>query len=177
MTLISSSLTISNSSTSFPELTTASRISARGDPNNLWGAYTVPSFWKLSWVSSIETAGVAYDWLTGRDFEVSEDMILRSFSENPFFAWGSDQNAIMVPSIGRNLTILEALDVPLSFANLTAIGGNLVFANSRNCHLSFSALTNVSTIWMQNNTNTSLPGNMNSLEFSNNIHLNGHIDT
>lgn len=171
-------LTISNAITYFPALKTASSVSLLSDTDK----YDSEIFKNLSQVASIDIAGVGYEFLLDYDFEVWDDMTITSFSHDPQYGFMLDENgkeldSLRIPSIGKDLIVRDGSNVPLSFTNLTTIGANLVFADSRNCSLSFRDLTEVPAIWMSNNTNTTLPGNMDKLEFANDIYLNGYIDT
>lgn len=172
-----STLAISNATgMEFPALYHADTLSITGDPNDQ-SIYL--GFQNLSSVISIDTTFIGYETLLRCNSQVLQNMTMRRFSVNQraIDTTGGGTDSIMIPSIGGNLTILDALDVQFSFANLTAISGDFVFADSNNGSLSFKNLAEVSAIWMQNNTNVTLPGNMDSLGFANDIYLNGHIDT
>ncbi|KAK7753107.1 hypothetical protein SLS62_004838 [Diatrype stigma] len=178
-----SELQVYNSDVYFPALNGAGLITIevdedRGneDPTSTFSS----AFSNLSEVYSINATGFDFNRFSGFDLEIYENLTMNDVSmgnKGIFGDGGRPADGLIIPSIRGTLTILEASDVPVSFTNLTTIGDDLVFANSSGCSLSFRALTEVSAIRMQNNTDTTLPGNMDRLELANSIHLNGYIDT
>lgn len=82
-----------------------------------------------------------------------------------------------INSVSGNMTVREMSQNPqLTFSGLQTIEDTLTVANNSNVTLGFEHLANISTIFMANNTLTTIPGNMHNLNAANKIYLNGQID-
>ena len=81
-----------------------------------------------------------------------------------------------VKAVKDSMAIRDWRNTQATFPSLETVDALTVIDNS-NITLEFEQLNNVSTIFMANNTLTTIPGNMRNLKSATKIYLNGIIDT
>ena len=81
-----------------------------------------------------------------------------------------------IKAVEDSMAIRDTRNIKATFPSLEIIDALTVIDNS-NITLEFEQLNNISTIFMANNTLTTIPGKMRNLKSAKNIYLNGIIDT
>ncbi|KAK2762719.1 hypothetical protein FQN54_000893 [Arachnomyces sp. PD_36] len=129
---------------------------------------------KAEWVRNAFFTNITSDTVAFGTAMIDSDLYIRDNTglkespSNPFWSGFT--------SIGRDLRVHDNSQLEGSFDQLT-YAKNISIKNTVDSAFAWPALTDAVSIHMSNNPGTKIPGNMDSLEFVDDIYLNGEIMT
>jgi hypothetical protein len=131
------------------------------------------SLFSIDWIRNAYFTNIKTDTANLISAQIDSDLFIRN---NEGLKQASYQFFSSFTTIGRDLLIRDNTDLDGSFDKLTYVK-NITVENTVDSSLAWPALEKAVTIKMHGSPGTKLPGNMDNLEFVDDIYLNGEIMT